>query len=402
MNLKTYHALTMAEALAEVKRDLGRDAVILHTRSFRKGGFLGLGGRSMWEITAAPNLNVPHRKAGGKYISSPPRRDLEADLPELDVLDGPAVGEASDGAAGDSKGFLSQQMAELRRMVESLVARQSSPATQDMPPQLAALHAQLVAQDVSPELAEELLGRLRMSLTGQQLSDAAGLRQQLLETMAASIAVAPPEASAENRGRVIALIGPTGVGKTTTIAKMAANFKIREGKKVGLITIDTYRIAAVDQLRTYADIIEVPLQTVLTAGELHHMVKSMRSMDVVLIDTAGRSQNDRLRLNQLRSFLAASEADEVHLVVSCTSNRRCIASTLERFIPLGANRIIMTKLDEAATFGSILNVASAGKVPMSYITTGQDVPEDITPADPYRLSGWVLSGGMGDVSHASG
>lgn len=419
MNLKMYHAPTMAEALADVKRDLGRDAVILHTRSYRKGGFLGLGGRSMWEITAAPNMNVPRRRPSGKYVPNPPARNEILDAPELEALEQPAAA-VLDGAPATSPSFLAQQMAELRRMVESLVARQGG-AAESLPAELAQVQAQLLAQDVAPETAQSVLDVLRMNLTGEQLADAPLVRSKALELLTSLIAVAGTEGGAggtparpegkmpspregetrASRGRVIALIGPTGVGKTTTIAKLAANFKLREGRKVGLITIDTYRIAAVDQLRTYADIIEVPLQTVLTAGELHQTVRSMRGLDVVLIDTAGRSQNDRLRLNQLRSFLSSAEADEVHLVVSSTANRRCVTSTLERFIPLGANRIILTKLDEAATFGSILNVASAGKVPISYVTTGQDVPEDITPADSHRLAGWILDGGMGERRYAT-
>jgi len=236
-------------------------------------------------------------------------------------------------------------------------------------------------------------------MTSEQLADKPAIRAKLMELIVSQM---PPSPQGQKQtGRVIALIGPTGVGKTTTIAKLAANFKLREHKKVGLITIDTYRIAAVDQLRTYAEIIDIPLQTVLTAGELAQTVNAMRHLDVVLIDTAGRSQNDRLRLSQLRSFLEAAGADEVHLVVSANANRKCAINTLERFIPLGANRVIMTKLDEAATFGSILNVAMAGKLALSYVTAGQDVPEDIVIADPHRVASWIMCGGMGEGGYAS-
>ncbi len=428
MNLKTYQAKSMADALAEVKRDLGRDAVILHTRSFRKGGLFGLGGRPMWEITAAPGVNVPKRVKGrdsrggdeGRYVATAATATGTADIAldveldeELTALD--LREESGDGAvlpmcptaaaqrpaAPVHASPVTQQMAEIRRMVESLLVRQAKPQTPDIPPELVEYHAHLLAQDVAEDLAGEIIRNLRMGLTGQQLADRELIRARMLELVAASIKVAAPVVEPDGRARVIALIGPTGVGKTTTIAKLAANFKLREKKRVGLITIDTYRIAAVDQLRTYAEIIDVPLQTVLTAGELHQTVRSMRDLDVVLIDTAGRSQNDRLRLNQLRSFLSAAEADEVHLVVSSTANRKCAVNTLERFIPLGANRVIMTKLDEAATFGALLNISAAGKVDMSYVTAGQDVPEDILPADASRLAAWIVNGQMGESIHAS-
>ena len=145
-----------------------------------------------------------------------------------------------------------------------------------------------------------------------------------------------------------------------------------------------------DQLRTYAEIIEVPLRTVLSPGELHQAVHAMGDKDVILIDTAGRSPNDRMRLNQLRGFLSAAGADEVHLVVSAASNRAAAARTVENFLPLGANRLIVTKLDEAETFGTILNVGVAAGAAFSYVTTGQEVPDDIEPVESRKLAELVL------------
>lgn len=403
MNLKTYQAKTMAEAMADVKRDLGRDAVILHTRSFRRGGLLGLGGRRMWEITAAPTLNVPARPVRGTYVSDAPAEPKADDSGSFDALESAPTMAATPRSAPEvnNRSFLSQQMADLRRMVESLVSRQGQAPAEELPLELAEFRDHLLAQDVSPELADSLIGQLRLSLTGQQLSDRAKIRAKLEELIVAQIPTADADLQpTSGKAKVIALIGPTGVGKTTTIAKLAADCKLRHGLRVGLITIDTYRIAAVDQLRTYAQIIDVPLKTVLTAGELQTTVRSMRDLDVVLIDTAGRSQNDRLRLSQLRAFLSASEADQVHLVISSTANRQCATNTLERFIPLGANRLIVTKLDEAATFGLILNISSAGKVPMGYVTWGQDVPEDFAAADARRMAGWVMNGAMEDSRYA--
>jgi flagellar biosynthesis protein FlhF len=191
---------------------------------------------------------------------------------------------------------------------------------------------------------------------------------------------------------VVALVGPTGVGKTTTIAKIAANCRLRGNKRVGLVTIDTYRIAAVDQLRTYAEIIGLPLRAVLSTAELKQAIAAMSDLDVILIDTAGRSQNDQMRLSQLRSFIDAADADEVHLVLSAAANPRVAQAALERFGPLGANRITVTKLDEAASFGMILNVSSASEAPVAYVTTGQDVPEDIAPADPVALARLIAQG----------
>jgi flagellar biosynthesis protein FlhF len=198
--------------------------------------------------------------------------------------------------------------------------------------------------------------------------------------------------------RAICLIGPTGVGKTTTIAKLAAAFKLRQKQRVGLITIDTYRIAAVDQLRTYANIIGVPLKVVLTPAELASAMREMAESgcDSILIDTAGRSHADQLKLNELSQFIAAAGAagpTEVHLVLSSTTTQESMEAALEKFSAVktgGVDQIIFTKLDEAVSFGVLLNVARTASRALSYLTTGQDVPDNIEVGQPRRLARLIL------------
>jgi flagellar biosynthesis protein FlhF len=375
----------MSEALAEVKRDLGREAVILHTRRRRKGGWLGmLGGRRVWEVTAAPNLNVVPRGSQGRYAGA-----AETDAGgarQAVAVPPPAPAEADDGAG-------EQRLEEIRRMVQALLDRSAGPTADEVPPELRGYYERLLEEDVAEPVAADLIGQLRRSLTGQQLGEGADVRDRLWDLVAARIPTRREEPSAGEggRARVLALIGPTGVGKTTTIAKLAADYKLRQGRSVGLITMDTYRIAAVEQLRTYADIIEVPLRTVLSPGEVYQAVHAMGDLDVVLLDTAGRSQNNSMRLNQLRGFLEAASPDETHLVVSATSNRKTAARILERFVPLGADHLLVTKLDEAATFGMILNLTATAETPLSYVTTGQDVPDDIAAADAQRLAEAIVA-----------
>ena len=189
---------------------------------------------------------------------------------------------------------------------------------------------------------------------------------------------------------VVALIGPTGVGKTTTIAKFAANLKLREKQAVGLITLDTYRIAAVDQLKRYADIIGTPLRVVSGAEDLRDAVRSMADMEFVLIDTAGRSPNDALKLNELRTVLDAAQPDEVHLVLSTTASQECVELAITEFGEVRVDKIIFTKLDEAAHLGIVLNVVRKVNKGLSYITTGQDVPDDIEVGRGKRLAELIL------------
>jgi len=374
----------MAQALAEVKKDLGRDAVILHTRTFRKGGLLGLGGRPMWEVTASAHVNVPQHLPAGAYI------------PVADARESQLAAMTATGSRHEPLGHaLAERMAEIQRMVSRLLSRSDSTAPAvELPEGLAAARALLQRQDVSPRMGDELLSQLRDGLAAAELDEPETVRRKLIELIAARIPT-PETDSLPDAAHpcIMVMIGPTGVGKTTTIAKLAAKFKLQARKKVGLITIDTYRIAAVDQLKTYAQIIEVPLCTVLTPAELTDAIDAMSRMDVILVDTAGRSPGDKPRLRQMQAFLEAAHPDEVHLVVAATAGRAAAERVIANFMPLGANRMIMSKLDEAATFGVLLNVASATSAALSYVTTGQEVPDDIAPADRWQLAKLIVGEG---------
>jgi flagellar biosynthesis protein FlhF len=282
---------------------------------------------------------------------------------------------------------MARQVGQLRTMVETLLARGAALAPSS--PVLAKMHTHLLAHDVGPQIAADLIRELGTKLADRQLEDEQHVGRQLRELIASKIPISGEPASGEAR-RVMAFVGPTGVGKTTTIAKLAAGFKLSQNKRVGLITVDTYRIAAVDQLRTYAEIIEVPLMSALSPAELGRVLSQMTDVDVVLIDTTGRSPSDQIRLNQLRSFLSAAQTDEVHLVVSATETSAGARRTVEKFRPLGVNRIVLSKIDEAATFGVILNVAVSGASPLSYCTCGQEVPDDISPARADDLARLIM------------
>ncbi len=184
----------------------------------------------------------------------------------------------------------------------------------------------------------------------------------------------------------MALVGPTGVGKTTTIAKLAANFRLREHRRVGLITVDTYRVAAVEQLRTYAEIMDLPMEVVSTPREMIAAVARLADQDVVLIDTAGHSPRDAVQLQQLKSMLAEAQADEIHLVISAVSSTSHLQQIVHRFRPLGATSVVITKLDEATGLGNLLPVLRASDLPVSYLTCGQSVPDDIVVADKQKLA----------------
>jgi flagellar biosynthesis protein FlhF len=200
----------------------------------------------------------------------------------------------------------------------------------------------------------------------------------------------PIDVGATAAPAVVAFVGATGVGKTTTVAKLAADARLKRNRSVGLITTDTHRIAAHEQLRTYAEIIDVPLRVASTPDEMAAALAALRDADLVLIDTAGVSPKNTEIQGELRSLLSAAGACEVHLVLPATGSADALSLTIDRFGPLGVNRLLFTKLDEAVGFGVILNCLQRTEAKLSYITDGQRVPEDIHRGGSARIAELIV------------
>lgn len=482
MKLKTFRAPTMAEALTQVKKDLGKDAVILHTRSVKVGGILGFRAKTIIEITAADepvptrrpvrvaqasrlgsdasgaaNGQLPqqsksalsaaalsaYRKSVGEssaagiampvaaslVIPSVSTPSLAAQMPRAQQAE-PMVlpvrqrrGEAepvahaapmvesrpaprSPFASADpsTAALIQRELADIKLLVNQVLhaapASSAGLAAGHMPEALFQNYLRLLESAVSRDIADQIIGAVRDELTPAELHDVAVVRTTILRHIAGLIPVADalttPATSAGNSGEsrrgplVIALVGPTGVGKTTTIAKLAATYKLRRGHSVALITSDTYRIAAVDQLRTYAGIIGLPMKVVLTPTEMTAAVNALSGHDVILIDTAGRSPFNTDRIHELSEFLDAAHPSEVHLVLSTTASEDVLLKTAESFATVRPNRVILTKLDEAVNFGVVVNVARRLDTQLSFITTGQEVPDHLEQGHPDRLARMVL------------
>ena len=190
----------------------------------------------------------------------------------------------------------------------------------------------------------------------------------------------------------VAFVGQTGVGKTTTLAKLAAYYHLKEDQDVVLLTVDNYRIAATQQLRTYADILSLPFEVAQTPEELVEKVQAHQDADLLLIDTPGRSQLDMLHLREIEAFLNAVRPDETHLLISATTRNQDVRGIVKHYGAVGVNRLIFTKLDETHCFGAILNAFVQSNKPISYFTTGQDVASDIEIPEPDRIAGLLLRG----------
>lgn len=194
----------------------------------------------------------------------------------------------------------------------------------------------------------------------------------------------------EDNDRIKVLVGPTGVGKTTTIAKLASMYTLYKGKKVGLITLDTYRIGAVEQLRTYAEILNIPFEVVISNNDVKGALEKMQNCDIVLVDTTGRSSKNFMQISEVKNLVKEFNPDSIHLVLSMATKDKDIKSIIENYSILNYQSIILTKVDETDTYGSIVNALYHSRVPLAYICTGQDVPDDIEVPSENKIYDFVL------------
>lgn len=402
MEIKTFRAKTMPQALDLVRQELGPEAMVLHTRE-RHASLLGrlFIGRS-YEIAAAqvareektdqrsnrlkPSLPTDQPRSADAYAAVPTltrplqtHTDVGLDLASLTPL-----------ASSNQHPASTQQIAELESLLTQLRARQGQPPRRQAPSAFFEVFTDLIEAEVEESVARELVDHLRRE-PDLISADSRDARHRLAQLLQADIRVTGPIEVAGGAGRVVALVGPTGVGKTTTIAKLAANYRLKEGHRVGLITVDTYRIAAVEQLRTYAEIIDLPMEVVSTPREMREAVAKMKDFDLVLMDTAGRSPRDEVRIRELRTMLAEAEPNEVHLVLSAAASARSLVAAAEKFIPVGVTAAIVTKIDEATALGNVLSLARRCNLPFSYLTDGQNVPDDISVAEARTLAQLILN-----------
>lgn len=558
MQLKTYRAFTLAEAIDAVQADLGEDAVVLHTRTYKRGGILGIGRKMIVEVIAsepvvedviddqeAPEIQSPldvvasrAYRSGSLVVDSEPqdeeslelddartarlaqaldvRREREEALaPQTEELvpDVPAdagaprrfvIGEGgkliAEDVSEDSPVVAAPIVAEAEPVIENTseetvtteiiseavnavvnalqprteadeapvpvieaveehepaapqeevvaeaeVVSESSvvaetPAIEDIQPEeqdvqeqhdeleairatvgrvikedglptmsvvdkaeaevdpanvpsLTNAYAELISQELSRELADQIIKELSSSLGADQLADANLVREAILDRLAGLVPTSEStrgQEAADGRPWTLAFVGPTGVGKTTTLAKVASQLALQEGRRVGLVTADTYRVAAVDQLRIYAEILDLPLAVAKGSADIGDAIKSLEGCDVILIDTPGRSQNDAERIGELRSIIDISQPHEVHLVLSGTAGERVLLREAEAFASLRPDRIVLTKLDEAVSFGMLVSVVRQIGRRVSWVTTGQEVPSDIEPATGRRIASMIL------------
>ncbi|MDA8441518.1 MAG: flagellar biosynthesis protein FlhF [Peptococcaceae bacterium] len=353
MKVKRYVASDIQEAMARVKAELGEDAVILHVRQVKEGGVLGFFARTKTEVTAA----LEDKK---------PTVQVAAPLPPLTF--------------SEPKPNPEDEMRELRRVLGQ-VSRQLKDMGNGAEPtgKLAWLRAELLDKELDDKLVKNLLTSIEESIPSESSQDE--VREQLGQSLLGLMPEPAPITLAKEGPLIVALVGPTGVGKTTTVAKLAANFALVDKHKVALVTADTYRVAAVDQLRTFAEIIRVPIEVAVSPSAIQQAIARHQDKEIILIDTAGRSPNNRIHMSELRAFLDKAQPDRVILTLSATTRGKDLLDLVQKFDLPSIDSLIFTKIDETTTLGGIFNLVNFCKKPLAYLTNGQNVPDDIALAN---------------------
>lgn len=417
-DLRVFRAKSLHEAIARIRAEFGPTADIVRTREVPVPGVWNrMFGRTEIEITAGPSKTLPPNnprsqssgptewndgvgldlsasQVANSYASfSTSPRDIVSPAPKDDS---PPLMDAATAASLDRlRNLFQETKAEPATSAQPLPTFSAGPRRLvHWPETCFELYNELIEADLETDIARELITTVHQTANPRELENSGLLRQRVLREMANGIMTSGPVRIPVGQRRVVALIGPTGVGKTTTIAKLAANTRLRDRRRVGLLTLDTYRIAAVDQLRTYAEIIELPLAVASTPEEVTAALERMQDLELVLIDTAGRSPRNEQQLQELQKMLDAIQPDETHLVMSCSSSSKQLLQTAELFATVGYSHLLLTKLDEALSLGSLASLARARQVPFSYLTTGQNVPDDIETAESLRLCEQILQFGI--------
>jgi len=352
MQIKRFEAKNMTEALRLIKKELGSEAVILSARSLkRESGILGALKKTGVEVTAATDNSLYQPEEKKALV----KRDFNT-------------------AKNDQFNLKMQFLKDNENVISSLSSK-------------------LIFQDVNEDTAYKLTKVLKKILPSKGVID----EKMMMETLVATIndmgvGFRPIKTNQGSR-KVIALIGPAGVGKTTTAAKLAAVWKFQKKRKVALIVMDDHRIGAVDQIKIYSKIIGVAVEIVSDKNELREAINKLKNIDLVIIDTPGLNCRNDLELEKFCKYFEKMKIIETHLLLSATTKEKDLIDISERLNKLEINRLIFTKIDESSTHGNVLSHLIRTKIPVSCFTCGQEIPESIEDASMDRLLSLIIKGG---------
>lgn len=393
MIIKKFQGKTEEEAVATAQKELGTSVVIMNVKNVKKKGLFSFLKKPLVEVTAAleeePEKPVIRATAASTQSAGP-------------SLFQKAVQTAEKPASAENRNekVLEEKLESLHSLIEQQLGRENEETGESFVEAddknvafLKLIYNTLIDNEVDEKYANELIDEVEKIKKPNVTIDfvLANIYQKMILKFGQSKTIAP----AENGAKVVFFIGPTGVGKTTTIAKIASRLSVNEKKKVALLTTDTYRIAAAEQLRTYANILDAPFRVIYSTEEIVTAIQDFNSFDYILVDTAGHSHTNETQKNGMSQFLHCIDdtvEKEVYLVVSATTKYRDLISITDAYSTITEYKLIFTKLDETTTLGNLFNLRLHTGAELSYITCGQNVPDDIEQFSPQSTVKQLLGG----------
>ena len=373
VKVKRFIADNSQEAMLKVKMELGKDAVILHSRKIQRPGIFGFLKKPLVEMFVA--VDEPDEKDKHSVVN-PVQNN-----PDVRLFDNNKIDE------------LQAKIGNIENMLNHFIAKTvEDPADLSFqkPPELFEKYYNLLLEnDVDEKLTQKMMNIVRRQFSFSPENEKAiqnAIKVLIKEYLGAASTL---EENMKKQSKII-FVGPTGVGKTTTLAKLAAKASVGMGKSVGLITADTYRIAAVEQLKTYSEILNIPIKVIYEPKEVIEAIEIYKDKDIILIDTAGRNHKVEEQLQEVKELIGYVEEPDIFLVVSALTAYKDIVSITRSYQFLDRYKLLFTKLDEATTLGNILNMRTLTGKPLSYFTTGQSVPDDIEIADAEKIANIIV------------
>ncbi|HLS23312.1 MAG TPA: flagellar biosynthesis protein FlhF [Pseudogracilibacillus sp.] len=377
MKIKKFVAKSMPEAMKQIKNELGEDAIILNSKEIKSPGIFGLFRRKQIEVMAMLDDSL--------QTATKPKTTLKNQHPLPDRKIDRPVQKATNTNTKEA------EILEEIKYLQSILAKQSRQSEATFPPLLQHVYNYLRNQEVEPSIAGSIVERLEEE-TEQQDLDRKLIKDLLREEIEARLSSLPFMKVHEDT-KVLQFVGPTGVGKTTTIAKVAAKTMLQQDKSVAFITADTYRIAAIEQLKTYATILNVPLEVVYSKEDYKKALQKFATYDLIFVDTAGRNYRENQYINELKEFITIPEEQtDTFLVLALTAKTTDIIDIYEQFKQLDIHRVIFTKLDETDSYGSLLNLPLQERIDIAYLTNGQNVPDDLVEPNEKVITDFLLRG----------
>ncbi|MCR5788305.1 MAG: flagellar biosynthesis protein FlhF [Lachnospiraceae bacterium] len=399
MIIKKFQGKTEEEAVSAAKKELGNGVVIMNVRNARKKGFLSIFKKSLVEVTVAleeeqekPVLRP--RPITPRPVQKPVYNPNIIPEPENPPEKTETVKPASVPKPGKDS-LLEEKLDNLQSFIEKQLSREEAKGTpeEEKSPVLELIYRTLVDNEITEEYAKEIIDEVGKVSDDSSSIDfiLANVYQKMILQFGQPKTIIP----ATEGVKIIFFIGPTGVGKTTTIAKIASILTVNDKKKIALVTSDTYRVGAAEQLRTYAGILQVPFQVVYTAEEMESAIRDFKKYDYILVDTAGHSHHNEELKKSVSQFISCVEEDmekDIYLVLSATTKYRDLKNITDAYGEFTDYKLIFTKLDETLSYGNLFNIRKHTGADMSYVTVGQNVPDDIEPFSPQTTVKQLLGG----------